>query len=99
MTTASCSVIGRRARKRLEKSGELLHRAALQQASAADSCDSELRELGVRRGWRDLQDIDRARSVRDEALRASRSQSRIGNTQPAPASCLITSIASQRADW
>jgi hypothetical protein len=67
MTTTSWSVIGCRARKRLEKAAELLHRA-VQQASVADSCHSELGELGVRRGWRDLQDVDRAWSVRDEAL-------------------------------
>jgi hypothetical protein len=44
----------------------------VQQASVADSRHSELGEVRVRRGWRDLEDIDRARSVRDETLQRVR---------------------------
>ena len=65
-------LVGRSARKRFEEAAELLHRVVVQQASVADPCNSELGELGVRRGWWDLEDIDRPRSVRDKALQGVR---------------------------
>ena len=65
-------LVGRSGRKRLETAAELLHRVPVEQASVADSRHSEVGEFGVRRGWRDLEDIDRARSVRDEALQGVR---------------------------
>jgi hypothetical protein len=40
-------LLGRSAGERLEQAAELLHRVVVQQASVADSCHSELGELGV----------------------------------------------------